>query len=209
MDGLLIAICGLDGSGKTTQITNLANWFKEQEMNYLVTKQPTDTYRNDSRVRAYLDNGECPDMEILAMLSAADRKWHLKTEIEPLLEKGTHVISDRYLYSAIAFFNARGLDVNFIKQLNQDTREPDLIIFIDVEPSISLKRISIRDDNKLKFEERSEDIFIKVRDAFLKYALPKKTIIIDGTLDPSIIHEKIRNEVEYILKRKEGITIES
>lgn len=204
MEGLLIAICGLDGAGKTTQITLLSKWFEKKNMLFKTTKQPTDTYRNDSRVRDYLDNGECPDMKALAMLAAADRKWHIKTVIEPNLNKGIHVITDRYLYSSIAFFNARGLNPNLITELNRDVRKPDITIYIDVEPTVSLERISFRDGNKLKYEERSADIFIKVRNSFLNKSLPKDAIIVDGTLSQDFIHERICSEVEYVIKNRVG-----
>lgn len=209
MKGLLIAVCGLDGSGKTTQISLLAEWLSNQNNNYILTKQPTDIYRQDPRVRAYLDHGECPDMESLALLAAADRKWHLKTKIEPSLEQGIHVITDRYLYSSIAFFKARGLEAEYIKQLNDKVLEPDITIYIDVEPAICLERISQRDGKSLKFEERSTNIFNKVRKAFLEEALPKNVLIIDGTMDANIIHQKICLEVESVLKKKEGDLIES
>lgn len=97
MKGLLIAVCGLDGSGKSTQIQKLENWFRNQQLPTLLTKQPTDYYRQDLRVREYLDNGQCGSMEALAMLAATDRIWHIKTLIEPSLKGGVSVISDRYL----------------------------------------------------------------------------------------------------------------
>ncbi|KHF37798.1 dTMP kinase [Halalkalibacter okhensis] len=196
MEGLLIAFCGLDGSGKTTQISMLTDWFKHKQTKVLNTKQPTDYYRKDPRVRDYLDNGICPDMEALAMLAAADRKWHLKAEIEPALKKGIHVITDRYLYSSIAFFKARGIEPNLIKKLNYGVRRPDVIFFLDINPELTLQRISERDGSRTKYEERSVDIFIKVRDAFLQDALPEEAFILNAAEPPLRIHEKIVNTVK-------------
>lgn len=202
MKGLLIAVCGLDGSGKSTQIQKLENWFRNQQLPTLLTKQPTDYYRQDLRVREYLDNGQCRSMEALAMLAAADRLWHIKTLIEPSLNEGVSVISDRYLFSSLAYFSARGLDVQYVKQLNNGTLIPDLTVFLDVEPKILLQRISIRDGKTTKFEEREPTMFTKVREAFLNEALPSNALIIDGTLSEEEIHKIIIGELNLIIKDK-------
>lgn len=202
MKGLLIAVCGLDGSGKSTQIQKLENWFRNQQLPTLLTKQPTDYYRQDLRVREYLDNGQCGSMEALAMLAAADRLWHIKTLIEPSLKEGVSVISDRYLFSSLAYFSARGLDVQYVKQLNNGTLIPDLTVFLDVEPKILLQRISIRDGKTTKFEEREPTMFTKVREAFLNEALPSNALIIDGTLSEEEIHKIIIGELNLIIKDK-------
>lgn len=202
MKGLLIAVCGLDGSGKSTQIQKLENWFRNQQLPTLLTKQPTDYYRQDLRVREYLDNGQCGSMEALAMLVAADRIWHIKTLIEPSLKGGVSVISDRYLFSSLAYFSARGLDVQYVKQLNNGTLIPDLTVFLDVEPEILLQRISIRDGKTTKFEEREPTMFTKVREAFLNEVLPSNALIIDGTLSEEEIHKIIIGELNLIIKDK-------
>lgn len=202
MKGLLIAVCGLDGSGKSTQIQKLESWFRNQQLPTLLTKQPTDYYRQDLRVREYLDNGQCGSMEALAMLAAADRLWHIKTLIEPSLKEGVSVISDRYLFSSLAYFSARGLDVQYVKQLNNGTLIPDLTVFLDVEPEILLQRISIRDGKTTKFEEREPTMFTKVREAFLNEALPSNALIIDGTLSEEEIHKIIIGELNLIIKDK-------
>ncbi|MED4129454.1 dTMP kinase [Shouchella miscanthi] len=201
MNGLLIAVCGLDGSGKTTQINLLKDWLEGLDQKVILTKQPTDNYRNDTRVRLYLDNGKCISMEGLAKLAAADRHLHVEEVIKPNLNEGGIVISDRYLYSSIAFFAARGLEVEYIKKLNSGVKTPDLTIYLDIKPDESLERVMMRDGENLKFEEQDDSVFKKVRHFFIEEALPKDALILDASNSKEIIHEEICRSVKKLLER--------
>jgi len=207
MRGLLIAVCGLDGSGKTTQIEMLNKWLLSNEISCTVTKQPTDYYRQDERVRNYLDNGECADMNALALLAAADRRWHLATFIEPSINQGVCVITDRYLYSSLAYFKVRGIDSNYVKLLNGEIRIPDITVFLDIDPQITLQRVKTRDKEITKFEERNSGMFYKIRAAF-KEILPEDALIMDGTLEPELIHETILKKVKQCLNAQRGVELE-
>ncbi|WP_175640428.1 dTMP kinase [Metabacillus schmidteae] len=192
--GLLIAVCGLDGAGKTTQINLLNNWFETNKLPCEITKQPTDYYRNDRRVRRYLDHGECQDMKVLALLAAADRRYHLSAYIEPSIKRGMSIITDRYLYSSLAYFKFRGLEHEYVKYLNGDIREPDITIFLDIDPEITLLRVRNRDGQHTKYEEKDPRMFTEIRNHF-KEVLPATTLLIDATLDKQTIHERIVSEV--------------
>lgn len=199
MRGLFVAVCGLDGAGKTTQIRLLHNWYEEMGISCELTKQPTDFYRQDERVRDYLDKGQCSDMSVLALLAAADRRWHLSTIIEPTLAQGKSIISDRYLYSSLAYFKVRGISPDFVKMINGNIRIPDLTIFLDLDASTTLSRVKERDKKLTKYEEREPRMFLEIRDAF-KEVLPKDALIIDGTLDREEIHKIIINRVQEKLE---------
>ncbi|AJY73322.1 dTMP kinase [Paenibacillus beijingensis] len=202
MSGLLIAVCGLDGAGKTTQISLLNDWFLIKGKKILLTKQPTDYYRNDTRVREYLDHGICPNMKAIALLSAADRTWHMAKEIEPALHNGVHVISDRYIYSSYAFFRTRGLDYDYLDNIYGTLKKPDLTIFLDLEPEITLKRVMERDGNEnMKYEEKDTKVFEQVRSSFLE-VLPKDTLFINGALEKNTIHEQIVHRVGILLETR-------
>ena len=201
MSGLLIAMCGLDGAGKTTQIGMLTKWLKHNNLQLYNTKQPTDQYRNDPRVRSYLDNGQVHDMRVIAMLSAADRITHMY-DLEQRLDSGVHIISDRYIYSSYAYFKVRGMDINDIKNLYGSIRKPDLTVFLDIKPEITIKRIQARDGH-LKYEEKDPSIFINVREAF-RTVLPEDALIIDGERDPQDIHSEIVLNVKAMISAKGG-----
>ncbi|KAA8380309.1 dTMP kinase [Leuconostoc mesenteroides] len=196
MKHLLIAFCGLDGSGKTTQLHFLKHWMFSNQQAVLTTRQPSDDYRNNDRVRNYLDNGVVSNMKAIALLAAADRQNHISEIILPGLEK-SHVLTDRYLYSSFAFFKARGLNIDFVRSINPDIPEPDLTVFLDLDPKVTLERVSNR-DGSLKFEERNSKIFEDVRETFLK-VLPKNSLILDAQLSENDIHKVITNKVKELL----------
>ena len=192
--GLLIVFEGLDGSGKTTQINLLEEWFKRNKKLVHSTRQPTDFYRNDKRVKDYLEGGVVPNMYSIALLAAADRTYQNEVEIKPTLSKGINIISDRYLYSSLAFFKARGIEYEEISRLNKNIEKPDVVIFLDVKPKKALERVKIRDGENIKFEEKNDNTFIEVRDNFLE-VLPKDTLIIDSSKSIEEIHKIIINHI--------------
>ena len=192
--GILVVFEGLDGSGKTTQINLLKDWCEKENKIVHNTKQPTDFYRKDKRVRNYLDKGIAPNMYSIALLAAADRTYQNEVEIKPILSKGINIISDRYLYSSLAFFKARGIEYEEISRLNKNIEKPDVVIFLDVKPKKALERVKIRDGENIKFEEKNDNTFIEVRDNFLE-VLPKDTLIIDSSKSIEEIHKIIINHI--------------
>lgn len=154
--GLFIAICGFDGSGKSTQVNLLEQHLANSGREVIVTREPTDWYRQDKVVRHVLAaGGSVDEMRLLALLSAADRQRHVLEIIDPALTRGAVVICDRYVYSAVALFQARGLDREFVTAINSPIPRPDLAVFLDVPPEILLDRIQRRGLEERKFEERS------------------------------------------------------
>ena len=130
-----------------------------------------------------MDKGIVPNMYSIALLAAADRTYQNEAEIKPILSKGINIISDRYLYSSLAFFKARGIKYQEIRNINKDIEEPDIIIFLDI------------DGENIKFEEKDDNTFIQVRNNFLE-VLPKDTLVIDSSKSIEEIHKIIINHIE-------------
>ncbi len=84
-----------------------------------------------------------PDPAALALLFAADRIDHLQTEIEPLLAKGVHVLSDRYVLSSLAY-QSIDLDLDWVASLNREARAPDLTLLFRVDPEVAAHRRGTR-----------------------------------------------------------------
>lgn len=185
-NGKLIVLCGFDGSGKTTQVSNLGDHYKKLGKDVLIERQPTDIYRNDPRVQKFLrDGGTQDDAKILALLVAADRHDHIKTVIKPALADGKTVICDRYVYSSLALFKHRGLSTDFLCTINWGLPKPDAAFFLDVPARQLLDRIVKRGDTKKQFEETKVEYVESICGNFKLMA--DDLTIIDGTQSPTEI----------------------
>lgn len=80
-----------------------------------------------------------PSPELMALLFAADRLDHVSREVEPLLAQGTHVLTDRYRWSSLAYQGSR-VPLDWVTTLNRAARRPDLTILFDVAPEVALAR---------------------------------------------------------------------
>jgi dTMP kinase len=197
-NGRLIVICGIDGSGKTTLQHGLAEYFKSIGKEVVITRQPSDFYRQHPDIRKYLNTG-VSDLSVntIAMIAATDRMMHIEKVIIPSIKAGKIVICDRYVYSTYAYFKARNADEEFVRTLNQYVQEPDAGIFLSIDSRDAVKRVLDRDGDKRKFEERDVNYLDQVQ-VYLKDTLPNcfKTLEsingISTVLDESISYlEKI------------------
>ena len=167
---MLIAFCGIDGSGKTTQINLLKEYLEKEGNPVYLTKQPTNFYRTYDRFRKYVNREiDISDSQIiyeLALLSASDKIRHYETEILPNQDK--IIISDRYVFSAYSYFIARGInDIEWLKEINKYLPLPSLTIYLDIAPQIAFERIVSRDGKYTKKEETEIDTLSAVRNTFL------------------------------------------
>jgi dTMP kinase len=148
--GLLLAMEGIDGSGKTTQVAALASLLGQASIPFVATKEPTQGPWG-RRIRESAKIGRlAPQQELEAFL--LDREEHVADLIEPALREGKVVLVDRYYFSTAAYQGARGLDVEAILRRNAFAPAPDLLVVLDVPPEVGLKRVRDRGDVADKFE---------------------------------------------------------
>jgi len=164
--GFLLAVEGIDGSGKTTQAERVARYCHENGLNYVVSKEPTKgKYGQLIRNSATLGRLS-PEEEIDILLK--DRREHVEQVIRPALEQEKVVILDRYYFSNAAYQGARGADPEIILSRNESfAPQPDLLVILDVSPQVGLQRIRERGDEPNKFEaidslERARAIFNEI-----------------------------------------------
>ncbi|MGP3667861.1 MAG: dTMP kinase [Candidatus Bathyarchaeota archaeon] len=199
--GVLIAIEGIDGAGKTTQAYMLVERLRSIGLKAEYTMEPTYGRIGDI-LRLHVSRMRRREPIYEALLYAADRFEHVKFFIKPKLRNGCIVVSDRYLYSNIAYQGAAGVDEEWIRKLNFFAPKPDLTIYIDIKPREGLKRKKGEKSvfEKLEYEE-------KVRKIYLKIAKSEKFIIVDGVKDVKAVHEEIFRNVCKLL-RKKGFSVQ-
>jgi len=141
MSAKFIVIEGLDGSGKSTQAKMLA----QKLTNSLLTREPTDESIG-SLCRAAFSNQLVLNHASITLLLVADRIEHLEKKIVPALEAKRDVVCDRYYLSNMAYQANSEQEMQEIYILNKkfNVLQPDLTIFLSLEPKIALERIQLR-----------------------------------------------------------------
>jgi dTMP kinase len=200
-NNIFIALEGIDGSGKSTQVKLLTDKLKKAGHKVYYTFEPTDSpigsvIRNIFKSRIEADN------RVIAGLFVADRLDHLLNKTDGILKKlaeGYTVITDRYYFSSYAYQGAHmSLDwVIEANSLSADLLRPDINIYIDISPEISMKRIS-NGRSSMEIYENIENLR-KVKDtytlAFDKLKSVENIFITDGNRTPEAIAADIWNEV--------------
>jgi len=193
MRGLLIAVEGIDGAGKTTIANHLCDFISKKGYKCVVLKEPSESIYG----RMIKSLKSRPDPETEMELFLKDREMDVKDRILPALEEGKIVIMDRYYYSNIAYQSARGLNADRIRELNEKIApKPDLVILLDLSPSKALERIKNREKLSI-FEEK--DYLEKVRQKFREIA-DDRTVIIDAEMDLEFVKKEAEKAVMGLLE---------
>jgi len=188
-----IAFEGVEGCGKSTHVKRLAT-----HLDALVTREPGGTPVGATLRGIMADPANTqlsPRAEALMM--AADRAQHLRELVVPTLESGRHVVSDRSVYSSLAYQGyGRQLDLGELRRLNDfaiASRWPDLVVYIRVELDVVRRRLLKRDTDR--FEREDDQFFLRVIDGFdrLAEAEPQRWLVVDGSPP--------KDELEQIIRR--------
>ena len=202
--GVFITFEGGDGSGKSTQIQSVRDWFESRGREVVVTREPGGTELG-TEIRRLVQNGpEDVDARTEALLYAADRAYHVATVIGPALERGAVVLGDRYIDSSLAYQGAaRSLGVDEIASLSAWATQglyPSLTFLLDLPPEVGARR---RTDAPDRMERESMDFHERVRHQYLRLAdaEPDRIVVIDavGTVDE--VFSEIRG---VLVERFEG-----
>jgi dTMP kinase len=178
--GLLIAVEGIDGAGKTTVAATLAQWCGERGLLCALSKEPT-SLEWGTKLRASAASGRLTLAQELDMFHK-DRAQHTEQSIGPALEEDGIMILDRYYWSTAAYQGARGANVKEVLEHNETSFPiPDLILLLDLPVEIGQKRIRVRGDQPNSFEDAAYQQ--KIRDLFLK--LPAQSQARSVTVDAS------------------------
>ena len=193
--GMFITFEGGDGSGKSTQIQSVRDWFESRGREVIVTREPGGTELG-TEIRRLVQNGpEDVDARTEALLYAADRAYHVATVIGPALERGAVVLGDRYIDSSLAYQGAaRSLGVDEIASLSAWATQglyPSLTFLLDLPPEVGARR---RTDAPDRMERESMDFHERVRHEYLRLAdaEPERIVVIDAVGTVEEVFSEIR-----------------
>ncbi len=151
---LFITLEGIDGAGTSTQGELLQRWLADdgQGQGAHLTCEPSGLPVGKLIRKALRrELGGPVDSAVVALLFAADRVDHLRREIQPCLARGEHVISDRYVYSSLAYQSV-DLEAGWVAEANRMALEPDLTIYLRVEPEVAHQRRQTRGEAEELFD---------------------------------------------------------
>ncbi len=195
--GLFIDIEGLDGAGCATQVRRIGQALIKEKVKVYLTKEPTKGPIG-KLVKAAL-KGEFNSLPpaSIQLLFAADRGRHLNDEIIPRLEKDELVITDRYLWSSVAF-GSINLSKEWLINLNQEFFLPDVSILIDVSPEECLRRTRKEKIGIELFKEREELESAWETYHFLVNKYPFYLYVVNGERPP----DEITEDILKLIKRR-------
>lgn len=187
MTARFIAFEGGEAAGKSTQAARLV-----ARLDAVATREPGGTAAGAAIRALFLDpaTGDL-DSRTEALLMAADRAQHAAEVIRPALDAGRHVVTDRYLYSSVAYqAHGRGLDPTWVRDLSlwaTGDLQPDLVVLIDVPVEVARSRVV--DAAPDRVEQEQVEFHLAVRDGFLAQAAvePDRWLVIDGDRDPEAV----------------------
>ena len=195
-EGVFICVEGLDGCGKTTQTKLLVRRLRKKGYVAVYTAEPS-CGEIGKFIKKYCLHGKKRVSSIVeALLFAADRYEHVENEIIPALDEGRLVVSDRYVYSSLAYQGAAGLDLKWIEKINEHAMRPDLAIFVDVEPEVVIHRLKPKKSVMENLETQ-----LKVREVYMKFVEKGELVKTDGNKSKKEVADDILKVVLRFLEK--------
>ncbi len=197
--GRFVTFEGGDGSGKSTQARQLANFLTERGEDVVLTREPGGAPGADE-IRKLILTGD-PDRwdgaeETLLFYTA--RLNHMRLTVKPALAAGKWVISDRFADSTMAYQgygNQHGPEnVQKIHDVTVGSFEPDLTFILDIDVNVGLARTQGRDHDEDRFERMKIEFHERMRAGFLEIAQANKhrCLVINAERDPELIQADLQ-----------------
>ena len=204
MKQLFIAFEGIDGSGKSTQVKLLTEKLIAEGHKVYTTFEPTDSPIG-SLIRNIFKGRMAADHKTIAALNVADRLDHLHNEINGILKKkeeGYTIITDRYYFSSYAYHGVH-VDIDWViaaNAMSAATLRPDINIFIDVDPEVSIQRLNSTRGTIELYEtlDNLKQVRGKFLEAFDKLKNEEKVVSINGNQTVAAIASDVWKELEKL-----------
>tara|TARA_R110001606_G_scaffold395664_2_gene568464 strand:- start:77934 stop:78560 length:627 start_codon:yes stop_codon:yes gene_type:complete len=188
MTGKFISIEGIEGAGKSTQLSFIQRYLTEQGKQLVVTREPGGTELGE-QIRTLLltptNSGMAVDTELLLMFAA--RAEHVEQVIKPALERGDWVLSDRFVDATFAYQGGgRGIDLQRIATLSDwalKGLQTDVTFLFDLPVEVGQQRVLSRNQGVDRFEQEKVDFFQRIRESYLQRAQqePDRIKVIDAS----------------------------
>jgi dTMP kinase len=206
LPGKLIAVEGLDGSGKSTQIHLVKRWLELEGYKVFFTEWNSSLLVKRSTKKGKKRHLLTPTT--FALIHCTDFADRYERQILPMLHAGYIVVADRYIYTAFARDAARGCDRVWIRRLYSYARHPDVTLLFDVPLSVALTRI-VAGRSQLKFYEAGMDMGLS-KDPFESFQIFQgrmyeeyqqmvdefNFVRIDATRSPALQQREVRDLVQ-------------
>ena len=204
MRGKFITLEGIEGSGKSTSLDTISKILETLDIEFIITKEPGGGPLGKDLRKILLDKKTSISPEVELLLMMADRKNHIDNILEPSLEKGVWVISDRYLDSSYAYQGGgRQIDTSKIDLLTELLKLPipDLTILFDLSPEIALQRAKNRSELD-RFESEPIDFHRRIREAYLNLANDnvERYVVIDASKDIQNVTDQVQKKVNQFIE---------
>jgi dTMP kinase len=199
--GIFICIEGLDGSGKTTHAHRLVRNLQKRGIDSVYTTEPSKGELGTFIRGTILEGKKRVPRVVEALLFAVDRIEHFEKDVKPALKDGKVVVSDRCVYSSLAYQGAAGLDLKWIKEINKFALPPDLALYINVPPEVVVKRIRRKKSVMERLETQR-----RVQKVYMKFVENGKLIPLNGDRKKSEVEQNILNVTLKFLENHKAST---
>ena len=199
--GKFITFEGIDGAGKSTHIAFVADLLRARGMHVVTTREPGGTELGES-LRAIVLHQKM-HLETEALLMFASRREHLAQVIDPALERGDWVISDRFTDATFAYQGGgRHLareKLDALEQWVHPHRQPDLTLLFDLPLEVARARLEA-ERTLDKFEQEKADFFAATRAEYLRRAaqFPQRFRVLDSTRSIADLQQDIARLIDAL-----------
>jgi len=209
--GLFITFEGIDGCGKSTQLSIAAERLRGEGFPILVTREPGGTPIAE-KIREILISPENSEMvnECELLLYLAARAQHVREKIIPALNEGKIVLCDRFQEATFAYQGfGRNFPLEYLKGLNNfatGSLFPDCTFIFDISESVSRNRLEAMNKGKDRLEQNGLDFYRKIRNGYHQLASeePKRIILLNGEKSVSEVSELVYSQIREMVSKKVG-----
>lgn len=201
MTAKFITLEGMDGAGKSTHIPSIITMLETRGHEVVSTREPGGTALGERLRELLLHEPMHAETETLLMFAA--RREHIANVIQPALERGAYVLSDRFTDATFAYQSgAKGVaasKVEILEEWVQEDLQPDITLLFDVPVEVSIARLAgARTPDK--FERESAEFFTRIRNAYLERASrnPQRFRIIDASRTLEEVAKSVKDIIASI-----------